>query len=109
MHLLSHLPQRPRRVQQELDGRPAQAADELRPDQLQLSLQVLRAVLRLLELGGAVLRRPALEDVADVDLLAEEAARRQDAVEQLPRGPDEWLALGVLVGPRRLADQAQLR
>ena len=57
-------------------------------------------------LGRAVAGRPALEDVGDVDVLAAlHSERRQHVVEELPGLSDEGLALRVLLGARRLADE----
>ncbi len=60
-------------------------------------------------LGIAVARRPALDDVRDVDVGALEADRLDDLRQQLPGASDERLALEVLVGARRLADEHELR
>src|SRR3546814_4120477 len=43
-------------------------------------------------------------DLGDIDPPAVEADGRQHAVEQLPGGTDEGLALAVLLAARRLAD-----
>ena len=62
----------------------------------------------LVGLGLAVVRRAALDDVADVDLVARVAHRGDHLVEQLAGLADERLALRVLVGARALADEAEL-
>ena len=59
-----------RGFQQALDGGPAQQAEELGTDDLDLALEIRQAVGRLLGRGLAVLGRAALEDVGDVDVLA---------------------------------------
>jgi len=66
-------------------------------DQLVLGAQVGQAGLRLVGHGVAVLGRPALEHVGDVDGVAAEADPLQELVEQLARGSHERLALDVLV------------
>ena len=55
--------------------------------------------------GIAVARRPALQHVGDVDVVALQPRVREQLVEQLSRGADERLALQVLVLARRLADE----
>ena len=77
----------------------AQAADELRPDDAQLGVEVLAAVGGFVGQGRAVVRRPALEDVEDVDVLALQRAGLDDLVEQLAGAAHERLALAVFVGP----------
>src|SRR5262249_2573804 len=58
----------------------------------------------------AVPRRPALDDVADVDVLAAKPhALGDDLREQLSRAPDERLALRVLVRARPFADEDESR
>ena len=64
--------------------------------------------LDLLRQRVAVVRRPALQDVGDVDLLALEQDGLQDLVEQLAGAAHERLALAVLVGAGRLADHHQV-
>ena len=61
----------------------------------------------LVGLRVAVARRPALDDVGDVDLVARQADRLDDPGQQLPGAADERLALPVLVLARRLADEHQ--
>ena len=55
----------------------------------------------------AVTRSSAAQDVAYMNLLPLQPAGGDDLVEQLPGRPDGRQALGVLVGRRRLADEAQ--
>ncbi len=88
-------------------GRP-QGDDDTRPDRLDLPEQERRAGRDLVRLRVAILRRPALDDVGDVDLLALETDRADHLVELLPGAADERLALRVLVGARPLADEHQV-
>ena len=84
----------------------AQRDDQLRPDQRGLAVEIGTARLDLARLGRAIVRRPALEDVGDVDVLtALHSEGRQHVVEEPARLPDEGLAPGVLFAPRRLADE----
>jgi hypothetical protein len=65
-------------------------------------------VARLIGFRLAVPRRPAAQDVADVDVLAAQAAAGDDAVQHLPGRSDERLALPIFVGPGGLADEENL-
>ena len=86
----------------------AQAADELRLDDRQLGVEVFAAVGRLGRQRRAILRRPAAEDVHDVNVLAAELHALDDDVgEQLTRPADERFALTVFVRAGGLADEDQ--
>ncbi len=96
-------------IQQKLCGNAAQAEDDPGPHQFDLPLQVLAAVGRLLGQRIAVFWRAALDDVADVDVLAAHLhALGDDVVELLPGPADEGHSLKVLVLARRLADEHQI-
>ena len=61
-------------------------------------------------LGRAVVGRPALEHVGDVDVAAaRDAKRREHVVEQPPGLPHERLASRIFFRARRLADEQPLR
>ena len=93
---------------EELRREVAERRDQLRLDQLDLPEEVRLAGLDLLGLRVAVARRPALQDVAHVDVLARQPDAGEQLAEQLPGGADERHALLVLVEARRLADEHQL-
>src|SRR5262245_29192122 len=95
--------------EQVLGGHGPEAADYFRPDQLDRAIQVLPAVGTLVGFRLPVPGRAAPEDVADEYVFPAEPAGRDDPVEQLPGDADERLPLPVLVGPRGLADEADLR
>src|SRR5689334_14320779 len=98
------------RAQQRLGGELAERDDHLRRDQLQLANEERLAARDLVRLGIAVLRRPALDDVRDVDVLAPELHPLGDDLrEQLAGAADERLALQVLVATGRLADEHEAR
>ena len=59
-------------------------------------------------LGIAVLRRPALDDVRDVDVVARQLDRLDDLRQQLAGAADKRHALLVFVGAGRLADEHQV-
>src|SRR5207237_1144919 len=63
----------------------------------------------LVRLGIAVVGRPALHRVADVDVLAAQAHRLDHLGEELSRLPHEGLALLVLVLPGPLAYEHEPR
>ena len=64
------------RFQEVLGGHGPQAADELRLDDRQLAVEILAAVGGLDGQRIAIARRPAAEDVQDVDVLARTCRRR---------------------------------
>ena len=66
------------------------------------------ACFDLIRFRVAIVRRPALDDVGDVDVGARQADGFDDLGEQLPGAADERLALHVFVGARRLADEHQV-
>src|SRR5882672_8216221 len=91
-------------AQQRLHGESAHGEYQFGLDQLELAQQVRRALRDLEGLGVAVARRPALEDIADVYVVAaRQSYRREHVVEQPSRLPDEGLAALVFLGARRLA------
>ena len=53
--------------------------------------------------GGTPLE--VLDDVGHVDLVAVDLRVLQRTVEQLPRGPDEWLTFTIFMVGRLLADE----
>ena len=88
----------------------AERDDQPRCDEVDLPVEVCAAGLRLRRLGGAVVRRPALQHVRDVDVLGSRKSKgREHVVEQLSRDANERLPLGVLVSARCLADEHPLR
>lgn len=88
----------------------AEGDDHLRAHAHDLGPEEGHAALQLARLGVAVVRRAALHDVGDVDLVAAHAhAALDDRGELLPRPPDEGQPLAVLVSARPLADEHQLR
>src|SRR3954469_9496184 len=83
----------------------AQRADHPRLDQRDLAIQVLAAGGYLVGQWVAIVRRPALQDVRNVDVLPLEPDRAQHLLEQFPGGADERARLLVLVVAGRLADE----
>ena len=97
------------RAQQALRGELAERDDHARADGGELLLEERLALGDLVGLGVAVARRAALQDVADVDVVAAEAHRLDHLGQQLAGGADERLAGAIFVGARRLADEDQRR
>src|SRR5450759_1401409 len=89
--------------QQPLHRVSPQEQDHRRPDQLHLAIKVRRARGHLLRQRVAVARRPALDDVGDVDLVAVDPNRLQQLVEELAGLAHEGQPLLVLVLSRGLA------
>ncbi len=96
-------------VQQVLRGTGPKAAQELRLDDGQLGVEILAAIGRFVGQRRAVLRRPATEDVHDVNVLAAELhAFGDDVGEQLTGPADKRFALPIFVRAGGLADKDQL-
>src|SRR5262245_41887918 len=76
--------------QQRLRAELAERDDHFRPDHVDLLKQKGLAGGNLVRFGIAILRRPALDDVRDVDVLPRNLeALLDDVGEQLARAPDE--------------------
>ena len=105
MYLAAQARERGLGREQVLRGDAPHGDDQRRRHELDLPLEVAAALQRLLRLRVAIARRPALEHVGDVDVLALEAERFQHRGEQLPGAADERLTLAVLIGTRGLADE----
>ncbi len=85
-----------------------ETAEELRLDDRQLGVEVFTAVGGFVRQRRAIVRRPAAEDVHDVNVLAAEFhALGDDVGKQLTRPADERFALPVFVCARGLADEDQ--
>ena len=82
----------------------SQQQDHVRLEQRDLLIEEGAARLHLERLGVAVARRPALDDVGDVDVATVEPDRLEQRRQQAPGGADEGFALAVLVLAGRLAD-----
>ena len=90
-------------------GDPAQTDDDLGAQQLDLVAQPADAQLLLLGLGVAVVRRTALDDIGDIDILfSVQIHRQQHFVEQHTGSAHKRLALQVLVFAGTLADKHHL-
>src|SRR5262249_34846479 len=53
-------------------------------------------------------RRPALDDVANVNVLTLHLASADDPIQELPGRTHKGLPLSIFIGSRRLADKAKL-
>src|SRR5262245_56172399 len=97
------------RLQEALRRELAERDDHLGFHRVDLAQQERFALLHLVGLGIAIVRRTALEHVGDVDVLAAQTDRLDDFREKLAGAPDERLALNVFVRPGGLADEHQIR
>src|SRR5688572_17685341 len=95
-------------LEQTLRGKLAERDDDTRLDDVDLAKQEWLALLHFVGLGIAVPRWSTLDDVSDVDVLARQLDGLDDLRQQLAGAADEWLALDVFVGARRLADEHQV-
>src|SRR3989304_8430654 len=82
--------------------------DELGLDGLELGDQEGLARRNLVWFGGAVVGRPGLEDIADIDLFALQPDRLDHPRQKLAGPANKRLSLRVLIGPRRFADEDQI-
>ncbi len=73
--------------------RLAQGDDDAGPDELDLADEIGRAGLHLVAVGHAVVRRPALDHVRDVDLVLAEGHGGDDLAQELAGPADEGPAL----------------
>ena len=90
-------------------GHPAQAHQNLGPEQGELVAQPADAGLLLLGEGVPVLRGPALDDIGDVDVaLPVQVHRRQELIQVLAGPAHKGLSLQVLVLARALSHEHHL-
>ena len=85
-----------------------QTHDDLGLHQPHLRPQIAPAGVLLRVQRVPVLRRTALDGVGDIDILPVQADHGQHVVQQLARPAYEGLALGILVGAGRFADEQHL-
>ena len=90
------------------DGGSAQAANQARLDGLNLAIEEGRAGVNLVLFRSAIPWGAALDDIADVDLLAFQANGFHHAVQKLPCSPHEGETLFVFVSARTLTNEHQL-
>ena len=92
----------------ELRREGAQRHDHLRLDDVDLAEQELLARLHFVRFRIAVLRRPALDHVGDVDVFPLQADRLDDLRQLLPGAADKRDALDIFVAAWRLAYKHQI-
>ncbi len=95
MHFTPQLRKRSVSAHQHLRCNTPQTHNYFRFDQLDLLPEVRQARVDFFLLRIAVTGRAALENVANVDLLALEVDRLENFVEQLPSAPDKRLTLRI--------------
>ena len=96
-------------VEERLGRDVAQRAEELRLDELDLLHQVGHAGGHLVELGRAVVRRAALENVGDVHPIPLHPDLHERLRQELTGPTDEGLALKILIAAGRLAHEHERR
>ena len=102
-------PQRVLRPQQLLRRYPTQGNDHARGYEFDLAVEKGTAGRRFVRLRIPVVRRSALDDVRDVDVLTAQIHGLDDPRQKLARGPHERQALPVLLRARALAHEHQIR
>src|SRR5262249_49930890 len=88
-----------------LSGKCAKAANDLRTDRGKLLFQKWITGGDFIRFGITIFRRPAFEDVADVNIFTLEVDGLDDLRQQLTRPADKRQTLLVFVIPRSLADE----
>ena len=101
----AQLRNRRRDLKHGLRGKGAETADDFRTDGGELSSQKWIAGRDFVRFGIAVVRRPAFQDVADVDVFALEIDGFDDLREKLAGASDERQTLLVFVEARRFTDE----
>src|SRR3954454_9220707 len=96
------------RVEQQLRGEVPERDHHARLQEAELPLEVRTAGFDLVGLRVAVARRPALDDVGDVHIVARQPNALDEAREELPGPADERDALLVLFGTGTLADEHEV-
>src|SRR5262245_61859546 len=82
--------------QERLSGKFPETADDLRANRRNLTLQERTASKNFVRLGIAVVRRPAFQDIADIDILTFDACGFDDLRQQLAGSSDKRQTLLVL-------------
>jgi hypothetical protein len=105
----SQLAYRLRGVQQRPGGVSAQSNDNLGLDDFNLPLEKGQAAYNLFGAGVAIVRRAALQDVADEDIASPEPTGSDDFVQELTRPADKRTSLCVFIGAGSLSDEHNAR
>jgi poly(A) polymerase len=92
-------------AQKSLGGKVTQGADHAGFNEFDLFPEMGHAGLNLDGFRISIFRRPAFQDVRDVDILASQPDRGEEFAQQLPGLTDEGPALPILVETRRLSDK----
>ena len=109
MPVAAHLGNRNLALKQRLHGELAESDDDLGTDEIDLFSEKRLAGGDFIRFGIAIFRRPAFDDVCDVNVVALEPHTFGDDVGQkLAGASDKGLALKIFVAPRPLADKHQL-
>lgn len=83
-------------------GNPAKADNDFRLDKPELSIKPANAYFLLFRKRVAVLRRPAFDNVCNIDIfISVKVDRIKHFIEELAAAPDKWFSLKVflLAGP----------
>src|SRR5262245_45645656 len=109
MHVAPELSDRQLRLEKSLGSERPKSKDCFWSNQFKLTEQVRAAGGYFVRHWIAVSRRPVLQHVADENVVALQIHGGENLCEQLTGGADERETLLVFCGPRRLADDHEIR
>src|SRR5215475_5773444 len=96
-------------LQKRLDGKLTQGDNNFGPNEINLLLEERFAGCDLIRLRIAIFRRPALNHISYINVLALEShSFRKDIVEQLPRPAHKRLPLQIFITTRSFTNEHQL-
>ena len=91
--------------QEGLSSPVAQGADQLRSNQLNLLQEKRLTRFHFVLLWIAIVGRPALDDVRNVDVIARETCRGEEVVQELAGCSDERFPFLIFIETRRFPDE----
>jgi len=95
-------------VEQVLGRHAPQSDEHPRAYQIDLAVEVPSTLSGFVRRRVAIVGRPALDDISDVDILPVETDRLDDLRQELARPSDKRQTLPILFGSRPFADEHQL-
>jgi hypothetical protein len=96
-------------IEEVLSGDSPDRENQARLNPFDLTLQVCRACLDFLRTRISVGRRPALQNIRDIDIAARQANRSQHLIQQQTRFADERFSDAIFVRAGRLANDHPVR
>jgi hypothetical protein len=91
-----------------LGSESTEGANEIRPDRLYLALQKRKTGFDLIGPGIAIIRRTALDDIADINLITGKIDGFDYTAKEIAGGADKGFALPVLIESGAFTDKNEL-